>query len=243
MKATYDPAAGRDQGHGAEPLADPRERQRWLASLGIVLGLHAIPALVAAYWLGPATSRPAPEPAIFIDMAPPAAPPVPPTERPPGPKQVKADTAKPVVQRETIKTPPVPNPAVAVPARPPELPVEARTPAQETTAPPARPAPPAPMSSSGVPNWQGLVLGALDKVKRYPASAQLRRQQGVPWIRFVMDRAGRVQSSRLERSSGFAALDNEAVNLPRRAQPLPKPPADVTGETIELVVPVEFFIK
>ncbi|MPT49375.1 MAG: energy transducer TonB, partial [Sphingobium sp.] len=50
-------------------------------------------------------------------------------------------------------------------------------------------------------------------------------------------------SVRLERSSGFRSLDDEAVALPKRASPLPKPPEDVKGDTIELVVPVEFFMK
>ncbi|WP_255265450.1 energy transducer TonB family protein [Sphingobium chlorophenolicum] len=212
--------------------------------MALVLGFHAVPALVAAYWLGPTISTPAEETAIFIDMAPPAAPPVPPSEQPPGPKQVKAETPQPKLVRDPVKTPPLPNPTVALPVQPPEPPrEEAKQAAPQTTAPPARPAPPAPVLSSGVPTWQGLVLGALNKVKRYPFAAQSRRQQGVPYIRFVMDRNGRVVSSRLERSSGFAMLDNEAVNLPRRAQPLPKPPADVTGDTIELVVPVEFYLR
>lgn len=220
------------------------ETRRWVGALALVLALHAVPALVAAYWLGPSISTPAEEPAIFIDMAPPAAPPVPPSEQPPGPKQINADTQQPKLVRDPVRTPPLPNPAVALPVQPPELPrEEAKQAAPQTTAQPARPAPPAPVLSSGVPTWQGLVLGALNKVKRYPYAAQSRRQQGVPYIRFVMDRNGRVVSSRLERSSGFAMLDNEAVNLPRRAQPLPKPPADVTGDTIELVVPVEFYLR
>lgn len=227
----------------ADPLADPREVRRWAIALAVVVGVHAVPALVAAYWLGPTISTPAPEPAIVIDMMPLAAPPAPPTERPPGPKQDKADLSKPVVQREMVKTPQALTPAVALPVQPPEPKMEAKAPAAETTAPPARPAPPAPTLSSGVPTWQGLVLGALNKVKRYPSSAQSRRQQGVPYIRFVIDRNGRVLSSRLERSSGSAALDSEAVNLPRRAQPLPKPPVDIVGDTIEFVVPVEFFIR
>ncbi|MFT3967795.1 MAG: energy transducer TonB [Sphingobium sp.] len=87
------------------------------------------------------------------------------------------------------------------------------------------------------------MLGALDKVKRYPREASFRRQQGVPYIRFVMDRQGRLLSVRLERSCGFRSLDEEAVSLPRRAQPLPKPPEEVKGDTIELVVPVEFFMR
>ena len=221
----------------------PGEIERWAQSLAIVLTAHVVPLIVAAWWLGPVVSTPAPEPAILIDMTPPAAPPVPPSEQPPGPKQVKAELPKPVLQREVVKTSPVPNPAVALPVQPPEPKVEAKAPAPQTTAPPARPAPPAPALSSGIPTWQGLVLGALNKVKRYPFAAQSRRQQGVPYIRFVIDRNGRVVSSRIERSSGFGALDQEAVNLPRRAQPLPKPPAEVAGDTIELVVPVEFYIR
>lgn len=86
------------------------------------------------------------------------------------------------------------------------------------------------------------MLGALNKVKRYPREASFRRQQGVPYIRFVMNREGSVLSVRLERSSGIRSLDGEAVSLPRRAEPFPKPPEDVVGETIELVVPVEFFM-
>jgi len=58
-----------------------------------------------------------------------------------------------------------------------------------------------------------------------------------------MDRDGRILSVRLERSSGFRALDEEALALPRRASPLPKPPEDVRGDPIELVVPVEFFMS
>jgi TonB family protein len=79
---------------------------------------------------------------------------------------------------------------------------------------------------------------------RYPRAAMARRQQGVPYVRFVMDREGHVLSATLERSSGFPDLDREAVALPRRAQPLPKPPANTRPEqaTIELVVPVEFFV-
>lgn len=225
-------------------IEDRDEARRWSGALTLVLLAHAAPALIAAWWVGSIISNAAPEPAIMIDMAPPAAPPVPPSEQPPGPKQVKAEVPKPKVQEDPVKTPPSVNPAVAIPVSPPQPPrVEARQAALDTTAPPARPLPPAPAPSTGKVTWQGLVLGRLEKFKRYPWSAQSRRQQGVPYIRFVMDRNGKVLSSRLERSSGYSVLDDEAAGLPRRAQPLPKPPADVTGDTIELVVPVEFFLR
>lgn len=227
-----------------DPLAQTGQTWRWTKALAIVLGIHALPVLIAVYWLGPPISAPSEEPAILIDMAPLAAPPEPPTELPPGPQQVQAETPQPRIEREVVETPPLPNAAVAIPVRPPEPPREQATVATpETTAPPSRPAPPAPRLSSGQASWQSLVLGHLDRNKRYPRDAQFARQQGVPYIRFTMNRDGRVLSSSLDRSSGFRSLDIEAVALPRRAQPLPKPPDDVPGQTIELVVPVQFFIK
>jgi len=58
-----------------------------------------------------------------------------------------------------------------------------------------------------------------------------------------MDRAGRVLASRIERSSGRALLDREALAMLARAQPLPAPPPEISGATIELTTPVEFFLS
>jgi periplasmic protein TonB len=146
---------------------------------------------------------------------------------------------------------PLPKPVIALPNPVPAPAPVVQPPAPmlvpktvDDAAPKAVTAPPAPQVSSNAPDtWQGQVLARLGKYRRYPFGAQSRHEQGVPYIRFVMDRDGKVLSSRLERSSGFSELDREAVALPKRAQPLPKPPADVTGDTIELVVPVEFFMR
>lgn len=54
-------------------------------------------------------------------------------------------------------------------------------------------------------------------------------------VRFTVRPDGRVAGARLERSSGFDALDAEALALFDRAQPLPRPPG---GEPLELVVPI-----
>lgn len=179
-----------------------------------------------------------------FNVAPPAAPPEPVREVPPGPEKVQKETARPDPDQPRIEPPkvevPSANPLPVMAAKPTPDP---GPPVKETTAPESKPAPPAPQVSTGKPTWEGLVLGALNKVKRYPRDAHFARQQGVPYIRFVMDRAGKVLSSRLERSSGYRSLDQEALSLPKRAQPLPKPPEDVKGDTIELVVPVEFFMR
>ena len=59
-------------------------------------------------------------------------------------------------------------------------------------------------------------------------------------IAFSMNRAGQVTSARLLQSSGDRVLDDEAVALPRRASPLPPPPAELGGGAINLNVPVRF---
>jgi protein TonB len=179
-----------------------------------------------------------------VNPLPPASPPVTP------PKENEA--AKPVEKKEK---PPAPSEVppiegIIVPLAPALVSMPVATPKPtdpgpvepETAAPRTQPTPAAPkVSGKAAETWEGKVLARLNEHRRYPRSAMARRQQGVPYIRFVMDREGRVLSSRLERSSGFPDLDREAVALPKRASPLPKPPEDKAGDTLELVVPVEFF--
>ncbi len=219
-------------------------RRRWFGALVLVVALHAAPLVVAAWWLGPIQPLTPPEPALLIDMAPLAAPPLPPSEQPPGPRQVQADAPRPVVREVAPEVPEAVAPEVVLPQRqvePSSRP--SSTPAPRTTAPPSRTAVVIASPANGAPDWRGLVLARLDQVKRYPAAAEIRRRQGVPYIRILMDREGRVLDVLLERGSGVAALDREALSLPRRAQPLPRPPAEVQGETISLVAPVEFYLS
>ncbi len=83
----------------------------------------------------------------------------------------------------------------------------------------------------------------LEKHKRYPRRARLRRQEGTVLLRFVMDRAGQVLSYRLERSSGHPLLDDEVKEMIRRAAPLPAVPAEIRRAQLEVVVPVAFSLR
>ena len=70
----------------------------------------------------------------------------------------------------------------------------------------------------------------------------MRHQEGVVSIRFTMDRTGHVLSYELAKTSGSEALDREAQELLKRAEPLPAIPAAFARDTLDLVVPVEFFL-
>jgi protein TonB len=227
--------------HGYAP--GPENRIFGLAGTGLVSA-----ALLAALFLTFEHHVIAPPPSapLVVDLLPLASP--------HARKQVKENLVlekKQVRQPTPARVDPVPKaivpPPVAVPA-PPPIPESSSTPAPkivEEAAPRAITAPPAPQVSSNAndTSWQGRVLARLGQYRHYPSGAQRRHEQGVPYIRFVMDRDGKILSSRLEHSSGSPDLDREAVSLPKRAQPFPKPPAEVTGDTIELVVPVEFVMR
>lgn len=187
-----------------------------------------------------------PQTLSVFDVAPPAAPPEPFREIPPGPQQVRKSKPRPRESKPVVAAPLVdliPGSTAAAEPTPVRDPSDSPgPPIEDTTAPPTTPSPPAARRSDVAPSWQGRILAALNKVKRYPFSAATRRQQGIPYIRFVMDRAGHVLSSTLERACGIPALDREAIAIPKRADPLPQPPDDMSGSTFELVVPIEFFL-
>jgi periplasmic protein TonB len=154
---------------------------------------------------------------------------------------------------------PAPNPDVAIEPRPQEVaklqPQEPRTPAPTTSAPQAIPeqsaaVPAAPMQgrltptpSNAVPTWKTHILALLERNKRYPEAAQSRHQQGVAQVFFSIDRQGRVLNSRVVRSSGTSALDDEALALLRRAEPFPPPPPELPGARVDLTVPIRFNLR
>lgn len=182
----------------------------------------------------------------------------------PRPKPRPKPGPKPVAER--VEAAPPPETAVEAPvierrtARPIEKKVEEAPPAEtaveRTTAPVAVEAPPAARMTAPAPGlpsgassrhavltWQGALRARLERHKRYPAAAQFHGQEGMSVVRFSMTRDGRVTATRLERSSGYSRLDDEALALPERAQPLPPPPPEIPGRRIEIVVPVRFFLK
>ena len=86
-------------------------------------------------------------------------------------------------------------------------------------------------------------MAALERNKRYPDSAVSRLEQGVVKVFFSLDRKGSLIESRVQSSSGVTALDEEALALLRRAQPLPPPPRELAGERVDLTVPIRFNLK
>lgn len=107
-----------------------------------------------------------------------------------------------------------------------------------TAAPEAAPGPMA--DTASVRSWQARLMAHLERRKRYPSAARGRREEGTAQVRFRVDRGGNVLIAELVRSSGFGALDDEAVSLVRRASPVPAPPPGMNGL---VTVPIRFSVR
>lgn len=230
----------------AEPIRGARV---WLGSTLVVAGLHVGALASVVLW------QPEPEPvfpppgAMMIELAPLAEPPAEPNP----PEQAAPDVPKPPPVQKAVVALPKPKPKLEVEPAPTPVPTEkvvesevpsepVETPVTHTAVAPVPSTAPAP-SGDAVPSWQGALRAHLERHKRYPTAAQFRRQQGAPVVRFIMDRQGKVLLAQLERGCGYSALDDEALALLQRAQPLPAPPLEVPGERIEMRVPVQFFLR
>ena len=109
----------------------------------------------------------------------------------------------------------------------------------------AQPVPgPSPQQVAAKASWEGTLLAHLQKYKKYPQSAQQRGKEGMNRLRFVVDAEGNVLSYELVGRSGNADLDRATLEMIRRAQPLPKPPADMLkGGSVEIVAPFVYNIE
>ena len=98
-----------------------------------------------------------------------------------------------------------------------------------------------PPASAAPASWQSRVLGHLAHFKRYPGDARQRKRAGAAWVRFQVDRDGKLLASELVTSSGTVLLDREALQVLQRAQPLPAPPASVLRQgSVTVTLPVSF---
>lgn len=157
-----------------------------------------------------------------------------PEPEPPPPVDLKPPPEKPKPVERPKRPQPKPRSVAAAPQAAPDQSQRAAAPA-----PGASPQPP----SAALPTWKGLLLRHLERHKRYPWEAQRSRHEGIVYVRFTMSRDGRVLALRIERASGHASLDREGLELLQRAQPLPPLPSDQPGETLELIVPIQFYLR
>lgn len=131
------------------------------------------------------------------------------------PKRIASMSTSPDAQTHVA-----PRPATAAPAR------SAETPGNRAYNSPSE--------------YLRLLALRLAEVKRYPAAAVARREEGVVLLAFRLDRSGHILSWEIARSSGHDELDAEVSRMVAQAAPFPPFPAAWRETAASFQVPIGF---
>jgi len=89
-------------------------------------------------------------------------------------------------------------------------------------------------------DWQRQLIRQLDRNKRFPPGASRREAEIV--VTFTIDRMGKLLDARIAKGSGDARLDAAALDMMRRADPLPAPPPVMADDGLTFTLPVNFTV-
>jgi protein TonB len=245
-------------------FADGPDRRFGIA-VAVSLVAHALILIVFPGLLDHSRSQrltPAPIVARLAKPLPAAEPPAPEPVRPrqeeaprPVAKPVPAPSAPPVL---SVPTPAASLPSVQAPVAAPRTaeavqsapsvapnpaPVAKAEPGSGQSVPPA--APPAGDSAdpATIGQYRISVIAAARRFKRYPRIAMDNNWEGKAEVRLVIGADGNIASISIRTPSGFEVLDQQALEMIRRAKPQAPIPAALRGKGFTIDVPVVFSLK
>lgn len=168
----------------------------------------------------------------------------------PLPKPIVKPRPTPVVEKidsmpeQPTPIAPPPNVIAAAPK------VDAAPPAQTVPAPvPVKQEPPPPPAPSQADiddardRYGNALWSAISKHKKYPKIAQMRGWEGEAIVELVLDSSGKIKSKKIAQSSGFEALDKQALEMVDKAVPFPTPPEALRSNSFTITVPVPFKLE
>lgn len=94
-----------------------------------------------------------------------------------------------------------------------------------------------------IARWQKRVVVHLNKFKKFPLEARRRHIQGEVQLRFRIDRNGRILASSVAGGDHKKLLDDAALQILAICGALPSPPRQISGEAIELTIPIRYKIR
>lgn len=214
-------------------------RRAWLLSVLI----HALPLLPWA-WFATRMPEPQPQNQLTLELfgmvserqVEEQAPPPPPKEPPPPEKQVvpRMTTTKRTLDQHAVTVPDVPEQVVQreeppPPAPPTKVPKTEAQVAQKLAAPVDE--------QAAIRRYVAALSKALQRKLVYPSGARSAGAIGAPTIAFTLTENGAIEPETLKvyKSSGFALLDESALQAARDAVPFQAPP-----KRMNIVVAVSF---
>lgn len=211
--------------------------------------LHGLLALVLPNLKFNTAKEPAP---LVIELVKKTEPPpvVLPEPNRPKPEPVKPKILPKPEQEPRIKTVVLPAEIKNVPVPPPPTEVIAVAPQAEDPPSPMPPVvivPPEPQKPlvpvdtiAARDRYRNTLWGAIEKHKQYPRIAQMRGWQGEAIVELLLDGSGKLKSKKIIQSSGYDALDKQALDMVEKAAPFPTPPY---GSSFSIKVPIPFKLE
>jgi len=99
------------------------------------------------------------------------------------------------------------------------------------------------VDAATVGQYRIAIIAAARRYKRYPRIAMDNNWEGRAEVRLVIGADGNVASVGIKASSGFEALDQQALEMIRRAKAQAPVPAALRGKGFTLDVPVVFSLR
>jgi protein TonB len=198
----------------------------------------SLPGLLVAHLAEPAPVKAAPQ----LEPPKPQAqePPPPPVVKPPPPKPKPtpspiAKAAPKIQEAKPAPVPPVPA-APAVEAPPPSAPPASSAPPVMSAPPATDPQPSAAPDFGTLSEYEKALRVVAARYKKYPRVARDNNWEGTVEVSMVIGANGLIKSISIKSSSGHDVLDQEALEMFRKAKPLVPIPSSLRGKEFTTVL-------
>jgi len=94
-----------------------------------------------------------------------------------------------------------------------------------------------------IEQYRFAIIAAAKRYKRYPRVAMDNNWEGTAVVRMVIGADGMIASLSVKTASGHEILDQQALDMIRKAKPLTPIPSALRGKSFSVEVPVIFNLK
>jgi len=132
---------------------------------------------------------------------------------------------------------PLPSASVTPPRASPSSPASGQYAPVARAAPQPAPPPSAPaIDADLLARYRLQLIGAARRYKRYPRAAQDNQWEGAVEVAMVIGANGRIRALSINKTSGHAVLDRQAIDMFRKAKPLVPIPGALRGREFRVTV-------